>query len=259
MWGQYRPKDDPTLSENQRNGRYSGRIQNGTCQAAPCDERQRGAAKNAEAHGKAKPATNFAALAAELAGNLTPALRDELAAALSLPPCALSVLPQIGYTPHGPHNPQMDCWTFPEVDGTGAVVAINCRYRNGEKKVWKGGRHRDGLTIPDGLEIDAATPLLIAEGASCVLAGTALGLCIIGRPNNVGGADALTVFLQRLPENRRPPVIVLGEFDAKPDGKWPGKEGAEKVAGELTAKLGDKWNVRWAMPSDEARKTCGHG
>jgi putative DNA primase/helicase len=137
------------------------------------------------------------------------------------------------------------------VDGTGAVVAVNCRYRDGSKKVWKGGRHRDGLTIPEGLETDATTPLLIAEGASCVLAGRALGLCIIGRPNNVGGADALAVYLQRLPEDRRPPVvIVLGEYDQKPTGEWPGLDGAKKVAADLKAKLGDGWDIRWAMPPD---------
>jgi putative DNA primase/helicase len=246
MWGLYRFADDPTLSWNQPGGRSAGAFKmNGKAVHAT-----NGAAKKAETKGKAKPAIDFAGLAVELAANLTPARRDELAAALGLPPCALSVLPLIGYAEVGPHLPRGDCWTFPEVDGTRAVVAINCRYRNNEKKVWKGGRHSDGLTIPDGLETDATTPLLIAEGASCVLAGRALGLCIIGRPNNVCGADALAVYLEKLPEGQRPPIIVLGEFDPKPDGKWPGKEGAEKVAAALKAKLGDKWDIRWAMPPD---------
>jgi hypothetical protein len=99
-WVLYRFADDPTLSENLRNGRSAGAYKtNGKTL-----HETKGAVKKAEA----KPAMDFAALAVELAANLTPALRDELAAALGLPPCALSVLSHIGYTPHGPHNPQMD-------------------------------------------------------------------------------------------------------------------------------------------------------
>ena len=72
-------------------------------------------------------------------------------------------------------------------------------------------------------------PILIAEGASDVLAGRAMGLNVIGRPSNTGGVE------QGAQACRNRQVIVLGENDRKPDGRWPGREGAELVARNLEA------------------------
>jgi len=44
--------------------------------------------------------------------------------------------------------------------------------------------------------------------------------------------------------------MVMGENDAKPDGRWPGKTGAVKVAEELSWHLGRL--VHWALP-DKAK------
>ncbi len=176
QWAQYRRADDPTLRENHG--------------PRPLPFRGNG---RPQTNGDPSP-VDWRAKAAKLAGALTPALRDELAEALGLPASAIAAMPTIGYTASGPHGAG---WTFPELDGAGAVVGITCRDQEGKKRAWPGGRR--GLTIPDGPQTDAATPLLIAEGPSCVLAGRALDLAVIGRPNNTGGVEALADFLQRLP------------------------------------------------------------
>jgi hypothetical protein len=164
-----------------------------------------------------------------LAQNLTEERRAELAAALGLPEASLAAIRLLGFNEEDPFGP---CWTFPEVDGNGRVVGINRRRRDSRKKAMDSG-HR-GLTVPDGWQ-EREGPVLLVEGPSDVLGATAMGLAAIGRPSNTGGVEHLTALLQGLPADRQ--VIVVGEWDPKPDGKWPGKDGAVKVAGELTEKL----------------------
>jgi len=83
--------------------------------------------------------------------------------------------------------------------------------------------YRRGLTLPSGWK-EMADPILIPEGLSDVLAGLTVGLSAIGRPSNSGGVE----YIAQLCRHRQ--VIVLAENDRKPDGRWPGKEGAEAVA-----------------------------
>jgi hypothetical protein len=85
---------------------------------------------------------------------------------------------------------------------------------------------------------------MIPEGPSDVLALTAMGIAAIGRPSNTGGVEMLAQLLADLPAERA--IVVLGEYDPKPDGKWPGRDGAVKVAEELAARLGR--TVFWALP-----------
>jgi hypothetical protein len=49
--------------------------------------------------------------------------------------------------------------------------------------------------------------------------------------------------------------VVLGEYDPKPDGKWPGRDGAAKVAADLADRLGR--SVFWALPLDSAKDVRG--
>lgn len=147
--------------------------------------------------------------------------------------------------------------TFPECSGGGGVVGISRRYghvgddgRPGEacgedgetKRVPKG--HSRGLTIPTDFR-DLPDPVVIVEGPTCTAALHALGIAAIGRPSNSGGADDLSIAC------RGRDVIVLGEFDPKPTGDWPGRDGARNVA----IALASRWNkpVRWSMPPDRAK------
>jgi hypothetical protein len=187
-----------------------------------------------------RPPADWATRARRLASNLTPGLRDELADALGLPAVALAVLPGIGYDPAG------GCWTFPEEDGAGRVVGIVRRYRDGAKRALAGSAR--GLTIPLGWT-SRETPLLIVEGQSDALALALCAVSAVGRPSNLGGVEMLAELLAGRPAGRR--IIVMGEHDRKPDGKWPGRDGAVHVARALAAKL--QRPVEWALPPDGAK------
>jgi hypothetical protein len=217
QFGMYRRADDPHLNSRQDN----------------------------EANG-----IDWKSKAETFAKALTPCFRGQLAKALALPEAALSAL-AIGYMPAGPHRqedgqPIGPCWTFPEVTGHGRIVGISCRYPGGQKKAMARGKR--GLTVPVGYR-DREGPLFLPEGPSDALALTALGLSAVGRPSNMGGVEDLAILLQDFPKDRG--IIVVGEFDPKPDGKWPGKEGAVKVAAELENKLGRP--VSWCLPPDGAK------
>lgn len=124
------------------------------------------------------------------------------------------------------------CWAVPERDAGGRVVGIARRYPGGRKKQMAGGKR--GLTYaPAAL---AGAPLvLVPEGASDVVSLMACGLAAVGRPSNVGGAEALSELFASLRHVTQ--VVVLGENDRKPDGRWPGREGMERVAGVLASSL----------------------
>lgn len=161
----------------------------------------------------------------------TPERQDALAGELNLPTTAFTVL-QIGWWPDRRWwNPETEneegapgCWTFPEYDARGQIIGIGLRWPGGRKGQMSGGRR--GLTLPSGW-CDSADPVIVVEGPSDVLAGRALGLNVIGRPSNSGGAELLAQACR----NRH--TIVLGENDKKPDGRWPGREGVEAVARSL--------------------------
>lgn len=213
---------------------------------APCDGS--GLARGSDADGRVA-ARWLAENHARLVTNLTEEHRAALAQALGLPVVALDALDIGWWAEHQWWNPQTrqhegesGCWTFPEQDGQGRLVGLGLRFRDGRKGQLAGGRR--GLILPTGWR-EWADPLLMVEGPSDVLAGRALGLSVIGRPSNSGGAELLAQACR----NRR--VIILGENDAKPDGRWPGKEGADVVAGKLSEAWG--WPVPVAFPPDGAK------
>lgn len=179
-------------------------------------------------------------------GKLTPELRADLAAALGLPETPLAEC-RIGYIHTDPDG---ECWTFAEEDGGGKVVGILRRFRAkparfNSNKVALAGSSR-GLIVPRGWERYEG-PVFLPEGPSDTLALVAMGLPAIGRPNNLAGAELLAKVLGGVKGRE---VIVLGEYDPKPDGKWPGKEGAVKVAADLAAR---GLKASWALPPDGAK------
>lgn len=206
-----------------RNGQPGG---NGNGQHRP-------AAKSGLPVSAPRPPADVASLHAALVKACADEHRAALAAKLGVPVTALDVLP-VGWTGEG--------WAMPECDAGGQIVGLNVRFPDGSKKVMPG--HHRGLTLPDGWQSRPA-PVYIVEGASDVLAGRLLGLNVIGRPSNTGGADLLAVAL----EGRA--VIVCGENDKKPDGKWPGREGAEAIAAKLQASW--KRPIHVAYPPEGAK------
>jgi len=110
------------------------------------------------------------------------------------------------------------CYTFPEMSAKGEIVGINRRNANdGNKKAIKGSKR--GLTLPEGWA-DGDGPLLIPEGASDAAAALTMGLAVVGRPSAMGGVKSLIPLLRSFPVDRD--IIVVGEMDAKDDGRWPG-------------------------------------
>jgi hypothetical protein len=139
---------------------------------------------------------------------------EQLVSDLNVPSDALRSL-RIGW------HPELQCFTFPEFAAEGAICGISTRKPTGEKRVLESSRR--GLYLPAGWR-DRRGPILIVEGATDTAALTAMGLAGIGRPNAQGGSDLLAKLLATLPTRS---VIVLGEFDPKQDGRWPGRDGAE--------------------------------
>jgi hypothetical protein len=154
------------------------------------------------------------------------------------------------------------CWTFPERDGAGRVIGILRRYCGPlpfESKTNKFAMPfgKRGLFIPQGWR-QRLGAIWLCEGPSDALALTALHLAAIGRPSNTGGGRFLAELLRDLPADRL--LIVLGEYDAKPDGSWPGRDGAARLAAGLEASLGRP--VFWVLPPATAKDVrawvCGH-
>ncbi len=156
------------------------------------------------------------------------------------------------------------CWTFPEKNAKGQVVGINRRLLGGSKRSARGGRR--GLTYAVGWPT-AVGPVYLVEGGSDVAAGLTLGLCVVGRPSNIGGVRDLVPLLGPLKHRR---IVVLGERDRKlhatqpvywgsrHDPKcrcclvcYPGRAGAMRVAATLRKRLNRK--VEWRMPPDRAK------
>jgi hypothetical protein len=176
---------------------------------------------------RSPPPASLGDLADRLARNLTPDRAADLAGRLGLPARTLALMPEVGFDPDG------GCWTFPEYDPAGFVVGIVRRFPDGSKRAVPGS-HR-GLSLAGGWA-DARGPVFVVEGPTDVLALAACGLPAVGRPSNCGGADLLGKLFAGLPADR--PVVVVGENDRKPDGLWPGRDGARRVADDLARSLG---------------------
>ncbi len=177
---------------------------------------------------------DWPAIFATQAAALTPELRDELATALGLPVWAIVEAGWDG-----------SAWTVPERNGGGVIVGIKRRPRSGKKHYMPGG-HQGLFVAP---EWDKGGAIYLVEGASDAMVLRAMGLSVIGRPSNIGGVVFLAWLLASVPADRQ--IIVVGERDEKPDGKWPGKEGAVSTATKLATELGRP--VAWAMPPDDAK------
>jgi phage/plasmid primase-like uncharacterized protein len=118
-------------------------------------------------------------------------------------------------------------WCFPMRNSAGDVIGLRTRGDDGAKRATPGSRA--GLFFcPHRLA--SALPVLLPEGPTSTLAALTLGLPAVGRSSASMG-EAETREAQRLLRGRD--VVLLAENDVKPDGRWPGREGAERAARAL--------------------------
>lgn len=150
-------------------------------------------------------------------------------------------------------------WTMPQRDAAGKIVGVALRYSQPEivdgkpktKGSIRGGKH--GLFFdPAGWSVGRG-PVFLVEGGSDVAALTTMGLAVVGRPSNVGGVVELRHLLSDLELDR--PVVVVAERDHKPDGAFPGRDGAIQTARRLSEALGRR--VGWGFPPDDAKDSRG--
>lgn len=164
---------------------------------------------------------------------LTEKLTD-LASTLHVSPQALRAV-GVGWNRHG-HS-----FTFPERDGKRQIIGISTRRpSDGQKRCITSSRR--GIVIPDGFDVNGATVLVI-EGASDVVACVTMGVTAVGRPNASGGVAHLAELLADADD-----ILVVGENDRKPDGSWPGRDGAQRVARALARRWGRP--VSWTLPPE---------
>jgi hypothetical protein len=168
---------------------------------------------------------------------LTPRRANLLADSLGLPVTALDLLEGIGWS-----NGKC-CYTLPERDGRGSIIGLSLRWLDGRKRVMRGGRR--GLFLPTNWQA-LPGPVRIPEGASDVLALAFIGIPCVGRPSAMAGAELLADLLRNVDR----PIVVLGENDAKGDGRWPGREGAIWMAERLRELLPGR-EVSWRLPPPE--------
>jgi phage/plasmid primase-like uncharacterized protein len=130
---------------------------------------------------------------------------------------------------------------MPEYDAQGRVIGILCRSRDGSKRAIVGSKR--GLYLPNGWR-ELPGPVFMPEGFSDTAALIAEGVAAVGRPSCTGGVDLLAELLRGVDRD----IVIVGENDAKPDGRWPGRDGAEKTARQLGQLLGRE--IRYTLPPD---------
>ena len=189
----------------------------------------------------AKP-KDWPAEAAKYAANMDADHRVTLAESLILPAESLDALPLLGFIPNDRNGP---CFIFPEVDATGTVIGLNRRFADKSKKTIAGGKR--GLTLPVGWR-EKPGPVFVVEGPTDATAMTAAGLSAVGRPSNSGDVSLLAELFASDPDRE---ILIVGEYDAKESGEWPGRSGAESVARRLAARL--RRPVRWTLPPAGAK------
>lgn len=170
---------------------------------------------------------------------LLPQRQKQLAESLGVTETGLEEL-QVGW------HPRLQAYTFPERASPREICGISTRAENGEKKVLQDSKR--GLYLPVSLG-KRPGPIFIVEGATDTAALTSMGLAVVGRPSALARAELLDNLLARVPKERS--IIVVGEFDPKQDGRWPGREAAELTAKRLSQEL--RRPVQWALPPESAK------
>lgn len=117
-------------------------------------------------------------------------------------------------------------WLFPEKGHKRRICGLLRRYPDGRKQLIAGGQR--GLYIPKSFD-EHADMIVIVEGGSDTAAAVSQGWNAIGCPAAGQGIG----HIQSLLKDARGKIFVVGDNDAKRDGTWPGRRGAERVAKAL--------------------------
>jgi hypothetical protein len=139
-------------------------------------------------------------------------------------------------------------WLLPERDEHGVIVGLQRREYGGRKRQVRGTRGGLSFALAPGDGEPLLNLALVVEGYSDAAAGESLGLWTVGRPSNMGGAALLAPLLQHAARRHGVGLLVVGENDQKPDGRWPGKEGADATAQRLAEALGVPVRVAYPPP-----------
>ena len=235
-------KDGRPIFQREREGRGETFSRNGRARPAPKPEPVGGPALDWERELEALPTPSDNDLDV-LAGLLRVLRAALLALGIRLAGGDLLRRWHAGFAGEGARPTR--AWATPERDGRGHIVGVSVRADDGRK----GAPSREHTGARRGLVFDPAAfakggRALVVEGASDVAACLTLGLVAVGRPSNAGGAEDLAEL------RRGCDVLIVGENDAKPDGRWPGRDGAARVAQELANRWGRP--VRWALPPPDA-------
>ena len=171
----------------------------------------------------------------QCASTTTDAELEVLATQLGVTIASLRWL-QVGWSPRD------GAWTVPERRPDGWIIGIQLRSPDGSKRMITGS-HR-GLILPwEWWQYSGR--VYLPEGASDVAALLTHGLPAIGRSSANGSIASLAELLR--PTTLTP--VVLGENDAKPDGRWPGRDGAERCANELASSLQRPVEIAFPPPA----------
>lgn len=170
----------------------------------------------------------------------SPATQVALAEQLGVPVESLTELPGVGA--NGFNGDDINA-IFPERDEFGHVIGLTERRPNEKPKHYFHPGGSRGLSIPR-MKLESPEIVFVVEGATDTLALCGAGIDAVGRPGAEGKTALLAAWLGGLPSDTQ--IIVVGENDEKADGKTPGRDGAIKVARELTRALGRE--VKWTLP-----------
>ena len=209
---------------------------------------------------------DWVAVLHELAKTAPPNWRASLSRLWGLPQWSFDNFPMLTGGPckddQGSKDTKKANWqkffAVPEVDGTGAVCGVMRIFPKDVAKVLRGdpdenkmlmGHGTRGLYVPHKWDRGDAA-LYLVEGASDTVALSAIGVAVLGRPNNGSGVKILAQFLKlhgwaANGKNAHRDIIVMAENDKKADGSHPGKEGAESTSRELAKLLGRATSISY--------------
>lgn len=138
---------------------------------------------------------------------------------------------------------EREAWVFVESWPTGEPLTVLYRKRDGSKLAEK-GRPR-GLYIPAVQH--AGDTLWVAEGASDLCALLSIGLPAIARHAALV-SDLKIRHIIEYATGRFSRIVVVGDYDPKPSGKWPGRDGAVSAVNRMVAAGWPSGACGWVLP-----------
>lgn len=95
------------------------------------------------------------------------------------------------------------------------------------------GDGRRGLYVPAGFS-NRAGIVTVVEGIRDTAFLWGNGQAVIGRPATSGMGELLVAYLRPLAR----PIILVGAFDLRPDGTWPGRDRMRRIGDRMSEAFG---------------------